>query len=69
MFGRANCPCSKCGSTNTEIRNTPPGKGLVGKLLAEVSELSSLFQPKAPPLAGTRYIVCKDCGNVNLLIS
>lgn len=67
MLSRTSIPCSKCGSKNTEIRNTPPGKGVIGKLLAEIAELSSVFRPKAP-LAGTEYIVCKDCGHISSLI-
>lgn len=67
MIGRATFSCAKCGSKNTEIRNTPPGRGVIGKLLAEIAELSSGFRPKAP-LAGTEYIVCKDCGHISSLI-
>ena len=67
MFSKKSIPCSNCGSKNTEIRNTPPGKGVIGKLMAEIAELFSVYQPKAP-LSGREYIVCKDCGHVSILI-
>ncbi len=57
--------CSRCGSENTEVRNSPPdAPSLIG--LAE--RLLRRIRPGGPLLSGGRHvIVCRDCGYVACL--
>ena|GEM_PF-3377133 len=56
-------PCSKCGSMNTELRDSPPGGGI----LSGVKEflLSAARVPGHVLPGGRKFVVCKDCGHVS----
>lgn len=58
-----NMPCPKCGSPNTELRNSPPftkdnfsWKNLLYFIAAELKKAGPY--PKGP-----KYLVCKDCNH------
>lgn len=70
MVSRINVPCSKCGSKNTELRNIKPGHNFFTKILSDILEAGTIFRHQQyQPLAGNKYLVCKDCGHEIHLIS
>ncbi len=58
--------CSKCGSGNIEItRSIPPeNEGFFQKLLRKTRDRT---MPSAP-LSGKFYVICRDCGNVTMIL-
>ena len=70
MFNRINVPCSKCRSNNTELRNIKPWHNFFTKILSDILEVGTIFRCKQHhPLAGNKFLICKDCGHETHLIS
>lgn len=58
-------PCSRCGSENTELRDSPSGGPLPIRL---AERLLRQFRPAGGILPGGRYtVVCRNCGHVFFL--
>lgn len=57
--------CQHCGSINTELRNTPPGRGIIQELKEHLFSINPLSMHVLP--GGLKYIVCKDCGHVTCI--
>ena len=57
--------CVKCGSSNVEVTTRLPSKNEVffERLLRKSVDRSTRFGP----LAGSYYVICKDCGHVSLI--
>lgn len=57
--------CSKCGSRNVEITSSIPNKdeGIFGMLRRKLVDSAI----KTGPLAGRKYVICKDCGHVSFI--
>ena len=57
--------CSRCGSENTEIRDSPSDGPLPIRL---VERLLRQLRPGGGILPGGRYtVVCRDCGHVSFV--
>lgn len=62
MIGMPKIPCSRCGSKNTELRDSPRD----GPLPLRLAE--RLLRPLRPGgKAGRQTVVCRDCGHVFLV--
>ena len=65
MNTRPKIVCSRCGSENTEIRDSPAGGPLPIRL---AERLLRQLRPGGGILPGGRYtVVCRDCGHVSLV--
>lgn len=64
MNSTPKIPCSQCGSENTELRNTPPGKGFLQDLKEHILSMSSLPGHLS---GGQKFVVCKACGHVSCI--
>lgn len=52
--------CSKCGSRNIKMSDVMPGDSWGKRLMAAMTK-------SAQRMGGTKYLVCKDCGNVTVV--
>lgn len=61
MFPSFSPPCSRCGSRNTILRDTP-GPNLWRDLFAA---LTAHIAPRGN--RGRKFVICRDCGHVGCL--
>ena len=65
MSNKPKIVCSRCGSENTELRDSPSGGPLPIRL---AERLLRQFRPAGGILPGGRYtVVCRNCGHVTLI--
>lgn len=61
MNNKPKIPCSRCGSENTELRDSLSDRPLPIRL---AERLLRQFRPGGGMLSGGRYtVVCRDCGH------
>lgn len=58
-------PCTQCGSTNTVLRDCPPGRNFSLRDILKYSVMAIML-PRGP--RGRKYLVCKDCGHVSQIM-
>lgn len=65
MNNKPKIPCSRCGSENTELRDSLSDRPLPIRL---AERLLRPFRPGGGILPGGRYtVVCRDCGHVSFV--
>ncbi|MCR4554446.1 MAG: hypothetical protein K5752_05950, partial [Succinivibrionaceae bacterium] len=64
---KQSASCSKCGSKNIEVSTSLPKKdeGFSDALPRKIKDL--LIPSNLGPLAGSYYIICKDCGHIDCM--
>ena len=65
MLKNSSIKCSHCGSTNTEIRDTPPRGGLLNELKERTFSLAPSHGQRF--MCGQKFIFCKDCGTISCI--